>query len=91
MYSSSSQQAARNIALLKRKVNSNFHFCKYDCSLSSKQCMQKEFTIVLGTFNNCFDIIMVNTFVAVYCKTRYKKRQHKIHAIPEKFSVFLFP
>ena len=34
---------------------------------------------------------MVNTCVVVCCKTGYKKRQHKIHVIPEKFPVFRFP
>ena len=34
---------------------------------------------------------MVNTCVVAYCKTGYKKRQHKINVIPEKFPVFCFP
>ena len=34
---------------------------------------------------------MVNTCVVAYCKTGYKKRQHKINVIPEKFLVFRFP
>ena len=34
---------------------------------------------------------MVNTCVDAYCKRRYKKRQHKIHYIPEKFPEFRFP
>ena len=34
---------------------------------------------------------MVNTCVGAYCKTGYKKRQHKINVIPEKFPVFCFP
>ena len=46
---------------------------------------------VLGTFHNCFDVILVNTCVGAYCKTGCKKRQHQIHAIPEKFPVFRFP
>ena len=46
---------------------------------------------VLGTFNNCFGIITVNTCVVAYCKTGYKKRQQKINVIPEKFPVFRFP
>ena len=51
----------------------------------------KKVCFVLGTFNNCFDIIMVNTCVVAYCKTGYKKRQHKIHVIPKKFPGFRFP
>ena len=43
------------------------------------------------TFNNCFGIIMVNTCVVAYCKTEYKKRQHKINVISERFLVFRFP
>ena len=34
---------------------------------------------------------MVNTCVVAYCTTGYKKRQHKINVIPEKFPVFRFP
>ena len=34
---------------------------------------------------------MVNTCVVACCKTEYKKRQHKINVIPEKFPVFRFP
>ena len=34
---------------------------------------------------------MVNACVVAYGKTRYKKRQHKIHVISEKFQVFRFP
>ena len=34
---------------------------------------------------------MVNTRVSVDCKTGYKKRQHKVDFIPEKFVVFGFP
>ena len=34
---------------------------------------------------------MVNTCVIAYCKTGYKKRQHIIHAISEKFPAFCFP
>ena len=43
--SSFGQLAARNIVLLKRMANFDFHFCMYDCSSSSKQSMQKEFTL----------------------------------------------
>ena len=46
--------------------------------------------LVLGTLNNCFGIIMANTCVVACCKTEYKKRQHKIHIIPEKSPVFRF-
>ena len=35
--------------------------------------------------------MIVNTWVVAYCKTEYKKRQHKIHVVPEKFPVFRFP
>ena len=34
---------------------------------------------------------MVNTCVVAYCKTGYKKCQHKINVVPEKFPVFRFP
>ena len=34
---------------------------------------------------------MVNACVVAYCKTEYKKRQHKINVISEKFPVFRFP
>ena len=34
---------------------------------------------------------MVNTYVFAYCETGYKKRQHKINDVPEKFAVFRFP
>ena len=33
---------------------------------------------------------MVNTCVVAFCKTGYKKRQHKINVVPEKFPVFRF-
>ena len=33
---------------------------------------------------------MVNTCVVAYCKTGYKKRQHIIHVLWEKFPVFCF-
>ena len=34
---------------------------------------------------------MVKTCVIVNCRTGYKKRQHKVSYIPEKFPVFCFP
>ena len=34
---------------------------------------------------------MVHTCVVAYCNMGYKKRQYKIHIIPEKFPVFGFP
>ena len=33
---------------------------------------------------------MINTCVVAHCKTGYKKQQHKIHVISEKFPVFRF-
>ena len=84
------QLVGRNIALLKCKANFDFHFCKYDCFFKFKAIDAKGICFVLGTSNNCFGIIMVNTCVAAYCKTGYKKRQHKINVIPEKSPVFCF-
>ena len=56
-----------------------------------KAIYAKSVCSVLGTFNNCFAIIMVNTCVVAYCKTGYKKRHHKINVIPEKFPIFRIP
>ena len=34
---------------------------------------------------------MANLCAVAYCKMGYKKHQHKIDVIPEKFPVFCFP
>ena len=55
-----------------------------------KAIYAKRVYLVLGTFNNCFDLIIVNACVVAYCKTGYKKRQQKVHVILEKFPEFCF-
>ena len=56
-----------------------------------KAIYSKRVYFVLGTFHNRHNYSRLNTCVVTYCKTGYKKRQHEIHVIPEKFPVFRFP
>ena len=59
--------------------------------LKFKAIYAKGVYLVLGIFNNCSDVIIVNTCVVAYCETEYKKRQYKTDVIPEKFPVSRFP